>query len=82
AWTAAALMIGVGLVAFITVFAASTKTSLAGSIRRNYRGDYVVDSGDYTGTSGMSPALAAELRQSPTVAAITANRVATAKVGT
>ena len=43
--TAASLMIGVGLVAFITIFAASTKTSMAGSLGQDYHGTHIVESG-------------------------------------
>ena len=41
--TAAALMIGVALVGFITIFAASTKASISASIDRAFRADYVVN---------------------------------------
>jgi putative ABC transport system permease protein len=43
--TASALMIGVGLVSFITILAASTKTSIDASIDRGFTGDYIVTSG-------------------------------------
>ena len=43
--TASALMIGVGLVAFITVFGASVKSSFSGSLAENFHGTHVVDSG-------------------------------------
>ncbi|HVX17257.1 MAG TPA: FtsX-like permease family protein [Acidimicrobiales bacterium] len=42
--TASALMIGVALVAFITVFASSVKASLNDTITNNFRGDFVVSS--------------------------------------
>ena len=47
--TAAALMIGVALVGFITTFAASTKASINGSVDKNFGGDFVIDSGTYGG---------------------------------
>jgi len=53
--TAAALMIGVGLVGFIMIFAASAKTSIKASIDRAFTGDFVVDSGTF-GFGGLSPA--------------------------
>ena len=43
--SASALMIGVGLVGFITIFASSTKASVNSAIDRSFAGDIVVDSG-------------------------------------
>ena len=43
--TASALMIGVGLVTFITILAASTKTSIDAAIDRGFTGDFIVTSG-------------------------------------
>ena len=43
--TAASLMIGVALVGFITIFAASAKTSLAGSLETDFTGTHIVESG-------------------------------------
>ena len=58
--TAAALMIGVALVGFITILASSTKASVDTSIKRTFTGDLVVDSGsDMAG--GLNPSLAAKL---------------------
>jgi putative ABC transport system permease protein len=54
--TASALMIGVGLVAFITIFASSTKASLDAAVDRTVTGDYVV-----TGSGGIDPGLAERL---------------------
>ena len=42
--TAAALMIGVGLVGLITIFAASARTSVDAAIDRSMKADYVVNS--------------------------------------
>ena len=58
--TAASLMIGVGLVAFITIFAASAKTSVAGSLRGDYHGTHIVDSGAFDASIGLSPEFAAD----------------------
>ena len=66
--TAAALMIGVGLVAFITVFAASAKESLRAAVDSSLSADLVVDSGSF-GFGGLSPELAARLNRLPEVAA-------------
>jgi putative ABC transport system permease protein len=77
--TAAALMIGVGLVGFITIFAASAKTSINDSIDKAFTGDFVVDSGTF-GFGGLSPELAAGLRKLPEVRAVSGYRVGQAKV--
>ena len=39
--SASALMIGVGLVAFITIFASSTTASINATIDRSFTGDFV-----------------------------------------
>ncbi|HEX8002693.1 MAG TPA: FtsX-like permease family protein [Mycobacteriales bacterium] len=77
--TAAALMIGVGLVAFITIFAASAKQSIGESIDQAFTGDFVVDSGSF-GFGGLSPDLAAALARLPEVRAVTGYRIGQAKV--
>jgi putative ABC transport system permease protein len=66
--TAAALMIGVALVGFITVFAASTKRSIDVQVDRAFKADYVITTGSGFGGGfgGFSSALAndvAKLRQ-------------------
>ena len=71
--TASALMIGVGLVAFITIFAASTKQSISGSADRKLHADYIVDSGFFD-EGGLSPALTAALNAHPEFAAVTGLR--------
>ena len=50
-------MIGVGLVAFITILAASTTASINAAIDRGFAGDIVIDSGGGL-SGGVSPALA------------------------
>jgi putative ABC transport system permease protein len=79
--TAASLMIGVGLVGFITIFAASTKSSIAGGLERDYRGTHIIESGAYDSTAGLSPDLAASLRNLDGVEAISESRVTQAVVG-
>jgi putative ABC transport system permease protein len=59
--TAAALMIGVALVAFITVLAASTRTSITAQVEEGFRADYMVQSTGFA-FSRVSPAMADELR--------------------
>ena len=77
--TAAALMIGVGLVSFITIFAASAKQSIDDSIDKAFVGDFVVDSGSF-GFGGLSPDLAAELAGLPEVEAVSGYRIGQATV--
>ena len=80
ATTAAALMIGVGLVITIAIFAASAKASIERIIDDSFVGDVVVDSGT-AGVGGLSPRLAAELAERPEVDAATGIRVAFAEIG-
>ena len=62
--TAAALMIGVALVGFITIFAASTKASINDAVDSDFNGDFVIDSGSFeAGTGGLSHELAAADRR-------------------
>ncbi len=60
AGTAAALMIGVGLVSLITVFAESVRTTINDEIEEQFRGDFVIDSGSF-GFGGLPPAMAKEI---------------------
>ena len=66
--TAAALMIGVGLVSFITIFAASTKTSFERAVDKAFTGDLVITSPvQFGGGGGLSPALTQRLNELPEV---------------
>ena len=65
--TAAALMIGVTLVAFITVVAASFKASFEDTLAGAVKGDFVVDSGTFQPGTGLPPQLADEVRSLPEV---------------
>ena len=76
--TASALMIGVALVGFITILAASTKASVSDAVDRSFRADYVVDSGTF-GTGGLPTTIEADLAARPEVAVVSPLR--TAKVG-
>jgi putative ABC transport system permease protein len=67
ATTASALMIGVGLVSFITIFAASTKTSFNNIIDSSFHGDFVITSPARFGDGGLDPGLARALNQLPEV---------------
>jgi putative ABC transport system permease protein len=77
--TAAALMIGVALVGFITILASSTKASVNEGIDKNFTGDFVVDSGSF-GFGGLSPDLASKLEALPELAAVSGQRLAPAQV--
>ena len=64
--SAAALMIGVGLVAFITILASSTKASIKAAVDRAVTGDVVVTSGGGW-FGGVDPGLATKLNELPEV---------------
>src|ERR687897_3449706 len=65
--TAAALMIGVGLVAFITIFAASAKASFGTIIDRAFTGDFIITSPAGLSSGGLDPRLASSLNELPEV---------------
>ncbi|HEX2699339.1 MAG TPA: FtsX-like permease family protein [Acidimicrobiales bacterium] len=77
--TAAALMIGVALVGFITILASSTKSSVAAAVESSFTGDLVVDSGSF-GIGGLDPDLAGQLAGLPELAAVSGLRMAPVKV--
>ncbi|MGH8978832.1 MAG: ABC transporter permease [Acidimicrobiia bacterium] len=69
--TAAALMIGVALVGFITIFAASAKESIAVTLERELRTDFIVGPSSFIGGGfGVSPSLAEGLATLPEVGAV------------
>ena len=72
--SASALMIGVGLVGFITILAASTTASINASIDRSFAGDFVINSGAGA-TGGVDPALTQRLSALPQVAAATGESI-------
>ena len=77
--TAAALMIGVGLVGFITIVAASASTSIRGTVDKGFLGDFVVQSN--AGVSGgLPPAVASDIAALPEVAVAAAVRTGPALV--
>jgi putative ABC transport system permease protein len=65
--TASALMIGVALVSFITILASSTKTSFGKVVDRSFLGDVIITAPGQMGGGGLSPELAASLRELPEV---------------
>ena len=73
--TAAALMIGVGLVGFITIVASSATVAVEQQVDQSFRADYVIESGQW-GEGGLSPDLADELRTIPGVTTVAPVRVA------
>src|SRR6516225_2636546 len=77
--SASALMIGVGLVGFITILAASSTASVSSAIDRNFAGDIVIDSGGGL-MGGVDPALARQLGQLPQVSAATGVAVGLAEI--
>ncbi len=78
--TASSLMIGVALVGFITVFAASVKSSIAGSLETEFAGTHIVQTGAYDNTAGISPMLADDLRRHPDVTDVAQARLSPAVV--
>ncbi len=77
--SASALMIGVGLVAFITIFAASSKASIDAGVDRAFVGDLIVDSSAGP-AGGIDHGLATTLARQPELQAVSAIRVGAAKV--
>jgi len=78
--TASALMIGIALVAFITVFGASAKTSVATSIDRAMKTDWIVTT--QFGMGGLSPSVTQRIAALPETSGVTPLRYFDAKVGT
>ena len=78
--TAAALMIGVALVGFITIFASSATASINQVIGQRFAADLIVDSGSFGGGAGLPPALAEQLRALPEIEQVSAIRATVAKV--
>jgi putative ABC transport system permease protein len=80
--SASALMIGVALVALISVMAASTKSSISAVVDSAMRADFVVSAGQIGGQSGLSPAVARRLEALPEVASATGIRAGTVRIDT
>ncbi len=78
--TAASLMIGVALVSFIAIFAASAKSSLSSSVKEDYHGTHIVDSGAFDGSFGISPRLAETLRHTAGVSTVSEHRIASVEI--
>jgi putative ABC transport system permease protein len=67
--TAQALMIGVGIVAFILVINSSIRASIDKVLDEQFAGDFVIDSGTF-GMVGLPPDVASEVEQLPDVAVV------------
>lgn len=78
--TAAALLIGVGLVGFIAVLAQSIKTTVNESIDRSFQGDLAVSSGSF-GFGGLPPELFDEVDAVDGIGAASPIRFGFAQVG-
>ncbi len=65
--TAAALMIGVALVAFVTIAAAGVKASIDRAVDQSFRGDLIVESAQQASSQGIPAGLASALRTVPGV---------------
>ncbi len=76
---ASALMICVGLVSFITIFASSATAAINTVYARTFTGDFIINSGA-GGTGGVDPALARRVGQLPQVALASGLRVGMAKI--
>jgi putative ABC transport system permease protein len=76
--TAAALMIGLAVVAFVTVFAAGIKSSIATAVDESFQGELVLQNSD--GFSPISPRAADAARQVPGVELVSTLRAAQAKL--
>ena len=72
--TAAALMIGVGLMAFFSIFAASATASVNQTIDSQFHGQFFIDSGQtrQAGGVGLPRSVAAAIRQTKGVTAVLA----------
>lgn len=77
--TAAALIIGVGLVGFITIFASSARASIDKVIDDAFLSDLVVDSGSF-GFGGLPPDLTDQIAELPDVEAVSGVRSGTFEV--
>jgi putative ABC transport system permease protein len=78
--TAAALMIGVSLVCFITIVASSSKASAAAQVDKAFTGDFVLDAGSL-GAGRLSHDLAERLDRLPEVKAASGVRQTVARIG-
>jgi putative ABC transport system permease protein len=76
--TAASLMIGLALVAFVTIFAAGVKSSIAEAVDSTFHGDLVIQNSD--GFSPIPPGVATEAAEVPGVDLVATLRGTEAKL--
>jgi putative ABC transport system permease protein len=76
--TAAALMIGLAVVAFVTIFAAGIKSSIATAVDESFQGELVIQNSD--GFSPISPRTAVAAARIPGVDLVSSLRSAQAKL--
>lgn len=79
--TAAALMVGVAVVAVMTMVASSIKSSVNAVVDSTMRADFIINSGGQPGaTAGFSPALQKQLATVPVVATATGVRAGPVRI--
>jgi putative ABC transport system permease protein len=78
--TAAALMIGVALVSFVTIFAAGIKQTVNDAVDNSLHGTLVYQNSNQDGTSGVPVAAAREIERIPAVRSVSTQQFADAKV--
>ncbi len=76
--TASALMVGIGLVAFMTVFAASARASVSKHVDYAMKSEWIVES--QFGMGGLSPSVAQRVATLPEVGSVTRLRFASPTV--
>jgi putative ABC transport system permease protein len=69
--TAAALTVGLALVAFVAVLADGTKATIDHAVTRSFAGDLIVENSQATNQQGVPALLATALRRVPGVASVT-----------
>jgi putative ABC transport system permease protein len=74
ATTASALMIGVGLVGFITIFASSTKASFTATLNKVFTADYVATGSAAFSMGGIDPSFTEKAAELPEVADVASIR--------
>ena len=74
-------MVGVALVGFITIFAASAKASISSTLDAQLRTDYIVTSGSGIGMAMLPPAVAEGMAGLPELGAVSAVRYTTMELG-
>jgi putative ABC transport system permease protein len=79
ATTASALMVCVGMVGFMTIFASSARASIDSVVDQSFTGDYVINSGAGL-NGGFDPSFTQRLSQLPQLSAVTGLRLGMALV--